>query len=75
MIRNRQLAPLLLNLLLASYQKQLGGELGVVPGSELLAAAQLAEALGIPVRAVRSRRAHHPAPRLGRAVAVAQGAS
>lgn len=49
-IRNRQLAPLLLNLLLASYQKQLGGALGVVPGSELLAAAQTAERLGIPVR-------------------------
>jgi pheromone shutdown-related protein TraB len=49
-IRNRQLVPLLLNLLLMSYQKQLGGQLGVVPGSELLAAAQLAERLGIPVR-------------------------
>jgi pheromone shutdown protein TraB len=49
-IRNRQLVPPLLNLLLMSYQKQLGGQLGVVPGSELLAAAQLAERLGIPVR-------------------------
>lgn len=49
-IRNRQLAPLLLNLLLMSYQRQLGGQLGVVPGTELLAAAQLAERLGIPVR-------------------------
>lgn len=49
-IRNRQLVPLLLNLLLMSYQKQLGGQLDVVPGSELLAAAQLAERLGIPVR-------------------------
>jgi pheromone shutdown-related protein TraB len=49
-IRNRQLVPLLLNLLLMSYQKQLGGQLGVVPGSELLAAAQVAERLGIPVR-------------------------
>lgn len=49
-IRNRQLVPLLLNLLLMSYQKQLGGQLGVVPGSELLAAAQLAERLDIPVR-------------------------
>jgi pheromone shutdown-related protein TraB len=48
-IRNRQLAPLLLNLILASYQKQLGGALGVVPGSELLAAAQTAERLGVPV--------------------------
>lgn len=49
-IRNRQLVPLLLNLLLMSYQKQLGGQLGVVPGSELLTAAQTAERLGIAVR-------------------------
>ncbi|MEO8603601.1 MAG: TraB/GumN family protein [bacterium] len=49
-IRNRQLAPLLFNLILASYQKQLGGALGVIPGSELLAAAQTAERLGVPVQ-------------------------
>jgi pheromone shutdown-related protein TraB len=49
-IRNRQLAPLLVNLVLASYQRQLGGALGVLPGSELLAAARAAEGLGIPVR-------------------------
>lgn len=48
-IRNRQLAPLLLNLVLASYQRQLGGALGVLPGSELIAAARAAEACGIPV--------------------------
>jgi pheromone shutdown-related protein TraB len=49
-IRNRQLAPLLLNLVLASYQRQLGGALGVLPGSELIAAARAAEARGVPVR-------------------------
>jgi pheromone shutdown-related protein TraB len=49
-IRNRQLAPLLLNLVLASYQRQLGGALGVLPGSELVAAARAAEERGIPVR-------------------------
>ena len=49
-IRNRQLAPLLLNLVLASYQRQLGGALGVLPGSELLAAVRAAEARAIPVR-------------------------
>ena len=49
-IRNRQLAPLLLNLVLASYQRQLGGALGVLPGSELLAAVRAAEARDIPVR-------------------------
>jgi len=48
-IRNKQLAPLLANLLLASYQKKLGGALGVLPGSELMEAARTAEALGIPV--------------------------
>jgi pheromone shutdown-related protein TraB len=49
-IRNRQLAPLLLNLVLASYQRQLGGVLGVLPGTELIAAARAAEARGVPVR-------------------------
>jgi pheromone shutdown-related protein TraB len=49
-IRNRQLAPLLLNLVLASYQRQLGGALGVLPGAELLAAVRAAEAHAIPVR-------------------------
>lgn len=48
-IRKRQLAPLLANLLLASYQKKLGGALGVLPGTELLEAARAAEELGIPV--------------------------
>jgi pheromone shutdown-related protein TraB len=42
-IRNQQLAALLMNLMLASYQKRLGGKLGVVPGSELLEAAKVAE--------------------------------
>jgi pheromone shutdown-related protein TraB len=49
-IRDRQLAPLLLNFVLASYQRQLGGTLGVLPGSELLAAVRAAETHGIPVR-------------------------
>lgn len=49
-IRERQLAPLLVNLLLTSYQRHLGGALGVLPGSELLAAARAAERLGVPVR-------------------------
>jgi pheromone shutdown-related protein TraB len=48
-IRSQQLAPLLANLLLASYQKKLGGALGVVPGTELLEATRVAEELGIPV--------------------------
>jgi pheromone shutdown-related protein TraB len=48
-IRSRQLAPLLLNLILAAYQRQLGGSLGVLPCTELLAAAETARELGIPV--------------------------
>jgi pheromone shutdown-related protein TraB len=48
-IRNRQLAPLLANLILASYQRKLGGQLGVLPGTELLEATQVAEEHGIPV--------------------------
>jgi len=49
LIRDKQLAPLLANLVLASYQKKLGGILGVSPGTELLEAAQVAESLGIPI--------------------------
>lgn len=48
-IRRRQLATLLANLILVSYQRQLGGRLGVQPGVELLQAARTAEELGIPV--------------------------
>ncbi len=48
-IRQKQLAPLIANLVLASYQKKLGGALGVVPGTELLEAARVADELGIPV--------------------------
>jgi pheromone shutdown-related protein TraB len=48
-IRERQLATLMLNLVLASYQRQLGLKLGVLPGTELLEAARVAEELAIPV--------------------------
>jgi pheromone shutdown-related protein TraB len=48
-IKNRQLATLLLNVVLSSYQKRLGGKLGVVPGSELLEAANVASERNIPV--------------------------
>jgi len=50
--RRRQLATLLLNLLLAHYQRQLGDQLGVPPGTELLEATRAAEAAGIPVSLV-----------------------
>ncbi len=48
-IRKKQLSTLLVNLILASYQKKLGGRLGVMPGSELLRAAQIAEENNIRV--------------------------
>lgn len=48
-IRKKQLAPLMINLILASYQKRLGMKLGVKPGSELLEAAKISEQLGIPI--------------------------
>ncbi len=39
----------MINLLMASYQKKLGGQLGVKPGAELLKAAQTATAIDIPI--------------------------
>ncbi len=64
-IRKKQLPTLLLNLVLAAYQKRLGGQLGVQPGSELLEATRVAQEKGIPIelcdRDVRTtlRRAAH----------------
>ncbi len=48
-IRKKQLSTLMVNLVLSSYQKKLGGQLGVMPGTELLRAAQIAEQHAIPV--------------------------
>jgi pheromone shutdown-related protein TraB len=48
-IRTQQLAALFVNLILASYQKRLGGNIGVMPGAELLEAVRTAEAHCIPV--------------------------
>jgi pheromone shutdown-related protein TraB len=48
-IRKKQLSTLLVNLILSSYQKKLGGQLGVMPGTELLRAARIAEEHSIPV--------------------------
>jgi len=47
-IKRKQLATLLINLLLASYQKRIGDKLGVLPGTELLEAIRIAEEEGIP---------------------------
>ena len=48
-IRNKQLSTLLVSLMMASYQKKLGKNLGISPGAELLAAAQAAKELDIPL--------------------------
>ncbi|MBZ0183242.1 MAG: TraB/GumN family protein [Melioribacteraceae bacterium] len=49
LIKQKQLSTLLINILLASYQKKLGEKLGVSPGLELLEAAQTADRLNIPI--------------------------
>lgn len=51
-IRSQQLATLMMNLLLSAYQRNLGLQLGVMPGSELMEAATVAEANGIPIALV-----------------------
>ena len=48
-VRSKQLATLMVNLILAAYQKKLGGQLGIMPGAELLAAARTAERLRVPI--------------------------
>jgi len=48
-IKDKQLSTLMINLLMASYQKKLGGQLGVKPGAELLAAANTATTNDIPL--------------------------
>jgi len=49
LIRQKQLSTLLINLLLASYQKKLGDKLGVMPGVELLEATKTAGEFNIPI--------------------------
>lgn len=48
-IKRKQLSTLIINLLLASYQKKLGEKLGVLPGTELLEATTVAKDNNIPV--------------------------
>lgn len=48
-IRKKQLSTLMINMLMASYQKKLGNQLGVSPGAELLAAVETAKSHEIPV--------------------------
>ena len=52
LIKEKQLSTLIINILLASYQKKLGKKLGVNPGVELLEAAKVAKELNIPIELV-----------------------
>ncbi len=49
LIRKKQLSTLLVNLMLASFQKKLGKQMGVLPGTELLEATRAAEENDIPI--------------------------
>jgi len=48
-IRQKQLTTLMVNLILAAYQKRLGAKLGILPGAELLEATKVAKELNIPI--------------------------
>ncbi|PHR30102.1 MAG: conjugal transfer protein TraB [Desulfotalea sp.] len=48
-VKDKQLSTLLVQLLMGSYQKRLGGKLGVTPGAELLMAANTAKNMQIPI--------------------------
>lgn len=48
-IRNKQTFLLIANLVLAGFQKRMGGGTGVAPGAEMVAAVRAAEAAGVPV--------------------------
>lgn len=48
-IKKKQLSTLLVSLMMASYQKRLGQQLGVTPGAELLAAVNKAKEHGIKI--------------------------
>lgn len=48
-IRRKQLSPLIVNIVLSSYQKRLGGQLGVMPGTEMLEATKIAKDRDIPI--------------------------
>ncbi len=48
-IRKKQLSTMLANVLMASYQKRLGDQLGVLPGTEMLEAVNVAKKHDIPI--------------------------
>jgi pheromone shutdown-related protein TraB len=51
-LRQRRFGILVASLVLSSYQRRMGAETGVRPGTELLRAVQVAEELGIPVQLI-----------------------
>ena len=48
-IRNKQTFLLIANLVLAGFQKRIGGATGVSPGAEMVAAVRCAEEAGVPI--------------------------
>lgn len=48
-IKEKQLSTLMINILLASYQKRMGEKLGVSPGAELLEATKVAKENNLPI--------------------------
>ncbi len=48
-IRKKQLSTMLANVLMASYQKRLGDQLGVLPGTEMLEAINVAKKHDVPI--------------------------
>ena len=48
-IKNKQLSTLMANLFLASYQKKMAKQMGVIPGQELLEATKVAKEMDIPI--------------------------
>ncbi len=48
-IKEKQLSTLIINLILAGYQKKIGDQLGVAPGQEFVQAAEVAKSLNIPL--------------------------
>lgn len=48
-IRRKQLSPLIVNVILSSYQKRMGGQLGVLPGAEMLEAINVAQERDIDI--------------------------
>ena len=48
-IRNKQTFLLIANLVLAGFQKRMGGATGVSPGAEMVAAVRCAEEAGVPI--------------------------